>query len=106
MTWQLTTLDPRTKLIIVLCLSSLAVFCQNIYLLLLVLLLTLIVVKLTGGELGQLFSKFKKFIKVFLAVIVIQSIFTNEGQVLLQVMQIKLLTDVGLLRGLQTVLRF
>lgn len=104
--WQLSTLDPRTKLLIVLCLSSLAVFIKNVYLLLLVFFLTLAAVKLTGGEIGSVVNKLKKFIAILLAIIIIQSIFTNEGQVIVQVMQVKLITDVGLLRGIQTILRF
>ncbi|HZK24786.1 MAG TPA: energy-coupling factor transporter transmembrane component T [Oscillospiraceae bacterium] len=104
--WQTPTLDPRTKLLIVLCLSSLAVLIKNVYILLLVLVLTLAAVKLTGGEIWHVFSKLKRFISIFLAVIILQSVFTNEGQAIVQVMQVKLITDVGLLRGLQTILRF
>ena len=104
--WQAAALDPRTKLFLVLIFSSLAVFIKNVYILLLLLFITLLTVKVIGGDITSIFRKLQRLITVFVAIIVIQSIFTAEGQVILQLVKIKLLTDVGLLRGVQTVLRF
>lgn len=104
--WQTAALDPRTKLILVLTFSSLAVFIKNVYILFILLVVTLVAVRAIGGDLWSIFRKLQRFITIFVAIIVIQSIFTAHGHVILQIAQIRLLTDIGLLCGVQTILRF
>ncbi|MCR3922185.1 MAG: energy-coupling factor transporter transmembrane protein EcfT [Firmicutes bacterium] len=101
-----TDLDPRAKLFFVLVISSLAVFLQNTFLLLLVFIVCLGAVAATGGSLGNMLKKFRKFFGIFIAVVLLQSIFTQQGQAILQLGDITLLTDFGLIRGMQTILRF
>ncbi len=98
-------LDPRTKLFIVLCISSLAVWIQDIRYLTIILLIAIIVGKILKCEFFSVIKKIKKMLGIFLAMIVIQSIFTIEGSALLKLGSITLLTDVGMLKALNFILR-
>ncbi|HHU29208.1 MAG: energy-coupling factor transporter transmembrane component T [Bacillota bacterium] len=100
------SLDPRTKIFMVLAISSLAVFLTNIYLLLLVLLLAVAALAFAGGSIVDLLGKLKKLIAIFIAIVFVQSIFTKGGQPLLQAGELVILSDIGLTRGIQTMLRF
>ena len=99
-------LDPRTKLFLVLAISSLAVFVKNIYILLFVFVLSCAAVTVTGISMWNLLKKTKRFFMIFVAIVIIQSVFTQGGQALIRVMDVTLLSDLGLTRGTQTILRF
>ncbi|NLM51581.1 MAG: energy-coupling factor transporter transmembrane protein EcfT [Firmicutes bacterium] len=99
-------LDPRTKLFMVLTVSSLAVFITNLSLLLCVLLLALAAVAFTGGNPLGLLKKLKKFLLIFVVIVFVQSIFTKGGQPVWQVLNFTVVSDLGLVRGLQMILRF
>jgi len=97
-------LDPRTKLVIVFSLSSLAIFVQRINLLLLVLLVSTGLVYLIGGNFSLL-KKVRKFIYLFVVIAILQSIFSPSGESLLRIGEFTLLTSGGLLKGSRVILR-
>jgi energy-coupling factor transport system permease protein len=99
-------LDPRTKLFVVMLISSLAVFVKDIYILLFVFCLTIGAAASLKIDLMGVVKKIKRLLYIFAAIVIIQSIFIKEGAVILQLMNITLITDIGLMRGIQTVLRF
>lgn len=91
--------DPRTKLFVVACLSSLAVLLTGW-----MGLLRLFVASLAFGWLFRV--PFRKWVKrvsrifvLFLGLIVIQSLFVRDGNAILAVREFALVTDTGLERG-------
>ncbi|HLV09292.1 MAG TPA: energy-coupling factor transporter transmembrane component T [Halanaerobiales bacterium] len=97
-------LDPRTKLLMVFSLSSLAVFIKELELLIPVMFIALLLVYFLGGELSVL-KKHSKFLLIFIGIAVIQSIFSPSGEVLLNIGSLKLLTTGGLVKGVRVILR-
>jgi len=100
------SLDPRTKLYLVLCLSTLGVAVTDLRLLLVILAAAAVAVKAAAGSILNLLGKLKRFIFLFLIIVVIQSVFTRGGTAVLRLGQINIITDTGLMRGVQTLLRF
>jgi energy-coupling factor transport system permease protein len=98
-------LDPRSKLVLVLCLSTLGVFIQDIGILAAVLCLSAVLSVVSGSELFALARKFKRILWLFVAIAVIQSIFAPSGRVLVHLGGIKLITAGGLYKGVAMVLR-
>ncbi len=101
---RLLKLDPRTKLIMVFSLSTLAVFVRDIYLLFLVLLVSLITSYIFAGNFSFI-KKMKKFIILFVGIAIIQSIFSPAGEVLFSVGSYTILTTGGLYKGIRVILR-
>lgn len=97
--------DPRTKLIIVLCLSTLGLLLTNSYQLTVVLIVGIAISKFFGGNLLELLVKVKKMIFLLIFIILIQSIFTNSGHGIISIGTFKIITDVGLNRGIGYLLR-
>ncbi len=99
-------LDPRTKLYLVLCLSTLCVAVGDLRLLLAILLAAALALKAAGGSITAMAGKLKQFVLLFLIIVVVQSIFTRGGAAVLRLGQVNIITDMGLVRGTQTLLRF
>jgi len=97
--------DPRTKLVIVLCLSTLGIVMENVISLLFILVLSVVIVIVFKVELRKNFNKVKRLIYLIFLIAVIQSIFSPEGNIILSVGRITLLTTGGLEKGLQFILR-
>jgi len=97
-------LDPRTKLLIVLCLSTLAIGANTTIILFIVSLLALFTAFLFKIDLSRNFKKVKKLVYMLLLIALVQSIFT-EGQALVSIGKIKILTLEGLEKGAQFILR-
>ena len=98
-------LDPRTKLVLVLCLSSLGVFIQDISILAAVLGISAILSAASGIRLFMMFKKFRRILWLFLAIAVIQSVFAPSGSILLSLGGIKVITAGGLYKGASMVFR-
>jgi len=101
-----TSLDPRTKLYLVLCLSTLCVVVGDLRLLLAILLAAALALIAAGGSITGMTGKLKQFVLLFLIIVVVQSIFTRGGAAVLRLGQVNIITDMGLVRGTQTLLRF
>ncbi len=98
-------LDPRTKLFIVLCISSLAVWIQDVTYLSVILVIAIIIGNVLKSEFFSVIKKLRKMLGIFLAMIIIQSVFTKIGNPIFEIGSITLLTDVGLLRAINFILR-
>lgn len=100
-----TKIDPRTKIITVMCISTMAVVIEDFVVLSLVLCLALICVYYFRGDLFLALKKMKYFIYIILGIVVLQSLFVSEGNVLVGTNSIKIITDVGLVKGVEFLLR-
>ncbi len=99
------SLDPRTKLIIAALLSTLAIVYSDINTLVLVLLTTLVVAFTINKEIGYLLSRLKGLLLLVVGIAVLQSLFTSTGVPIVRMGSIILLTDIGIIRGVEFLLR-
>lgn len=98
-------LDPRTKIIFVFFFTAVAIFWGNMVILNITLLLGVFFSIYCGVKLIPLFKKMSRFLRFFIVLIIIQSVFTSQGNSIIQVYQVTVLTDVGIVRGLQYLYR-
>jgi energy-coupling factor transport system permease protein len=98
-------MDPRTKLIIVMCLSTLGLFFTDVYKLSAVFVIGIIVSKILGGNLYALLVRIRKIIYLLFFIVVIQSFFTKGGSPILSIGDFNIITDIGLEKGLGYFLR-
>lgn len=98
-------LDPRTKMVMVICLSSLALLYNTPGRLLLLLAVTVALLLIFRFELSAIGAYLKPFLSLMLFLFVIQCIFSPAGKVLLAVGPVSLITTGGLLTGAGVVLR-
>ncbi|MDD3898517.1 MAG: energy-coupling factor transporter transmembrane component T [Syntrophomonadaceae bacterium] len=98
-------LDPRTKMVMVICLSSLALMYNTPEQLLLVLAVTVVLLLLFRFKLSAIAGYLKPFLFLMLFLFIIQSIFSPGSHVLLAVGSVPLLTTEGLISGAGVVLR-
>lgn len=103
--WGFQSVDPRTKLCIVAVFSTLGVVFRDVWILACIAILSLGLTLLFGVNLKRMWNKMKRFIKLLLGITILQSIFTFAGTPLIQVGGITLLTDYGIIQGLEFVLR-
>lgn len=99
------SIDPRTKIIVVLCISTLGVLINNITYLVGILLISMIVTKIFKGSIFVAIKKVRKILYILIGIIILQSIFIKEGNVLIGVESFKIITDVGLFKGIEFFLR-
>jgi len=100
-----TNIDPRTKLIIVLCLSTLAILVKNILFLSGILLISIIISLFLKVDILQVLREIKRLLYVLLAIAIIQSIFSADGQALIRMGKLTVLTTIGLQKGLEFIIR-
>jgi len=98
-------LDPRTKMVMVICLSCLALIYNTPGRLLLVLATTIVLLLIFRFDPSVVWGYLKPFLSLMLILFVIQCIFSPGGNVLLAVGPVPLVTDNGLLVGGSVVLR-
>lgn len=90
---------------LVLCLSTLGVFIQNIGVLAAVLLISMVLSTASGSRLFVLIKKFRRILWLFVAIAIIQSVFAPSGRVLMHLGEIKIITAGGLYKGVAMMLR-
>lgn len=98
-------LDPRSKFVVVLCLSSLGVLIQEIYPLLLVFIFTVLISSLLGSSLLSAARKMKRLVTVLVFLSFLQSIFAPSGTIFLAVWNLPIITSGGLIKGVMMALR-
>jgi len=98
-------LDPRSKLLMVICISTLAIVYQEPMQLLLVLLVSTLILFLVGADLKKVMQPLRKMLPLLLLLFLVQCIFTRQGAPLLTVYGIGIITDMGLNTGLGVMLR-
>lgn len=98
-------IDPRTKLIMVLCISFLAIIVRDLVSLFQLSIITLILSISFGNNLKSSLFKFKNFLYVIVGIAVLQSLFSNQGMAIFAIGKFTLITDYGLKRGIEFILR-
>jgi len=97
--------DIRTKLAIVAGISTTAVVIQHVYVLSFLLIISILLSALFFGDLKKTMKTTRRLWYVFIAIIVLQSIFNRSGSPLLSIGGFTLLTDIGLVKGAEFLLR-
>lgn len=97
--------DPRTKLFIVIVISSLAIVMDSILKMSILLMVGIGLAQLFGGQYFRVLKKLRGMLTVIISIIILQSLFTGKGEVLFQFAGVKLLTDIGLTKGVLYILR-
>jgi energy-coupling factor transport system permease protein len=97
--------DPRTKLVLVLCLSTLGVLIKDVALLALVLVASLFMSHHFGSSVRKAAYRLRKLFWMLILIAILQSIFSAQGEVLFSWNSITLLTTGGLTQGLEFLLR-
>jgi energy-coupling factor transport system permease protein len=59
-----------------------------------------------GSDMGSLMKKMKRFFWVFAAMVIVQSLFASGSRALVSIGDIVLISEIGLIKGIQIVLRF
>lgn len=98
-------LDVRTKLTIVLCLSSAGVFLQHVYILSALIILTIILAFSFKADLIKALRSTKRLWYILIAIVILQSIFTRSDDVILAIKGFEILTLTGVIKGLEFFLR-
>ncbi|TEB08077.1 Energy-coupling factor transporter transmembrane protein EcfT [Pelotomaculum schinkii] len=101
----MTGLDPRTKIVIIICLSTLAVFLNEPRPLLLLFVFTLVVLLLMRINFFRMVMRFKKLLPLLLLMLIIQSVFTAGGEVMLSFQGVNILTTNGIHSSLSILFR-
>lgn len=97
--------DVRTKLAIVAGISTTAVVIQHAYVLTLLLIISIVLSALFYGKPGKTIAATRRLWYVFIAIVIMQSIFNRTGSPLLALDGFAILTDVGLVKGIEFLLR-
>lgn len=100
-----TALDPRTKLVIALSLSTTAVLIKELRFLAGILLMSFVIALLFKSPLFSIIQKLKRILGVIVFLMLIQSLFVADGTNILTLGTITLLSLGGIMKGLQLVIR-
>lgn len=98
-------IDPRTKLFFVVCFSTLGVVFENLYVLLAVFSIEILFALMLRVNVLAIMFRLKKIFFVVIGIVVIKSLFMSTGNTLIGYKDIKILTDVGLIKGGEYLLR-
>lgn len=98
-------LDPRTKLLMVFCFSTLAIISEDTLSLCIILILTLIVTLFFKVNLKRSLNKVKRLLYMIAVIAIVQSIFSSKGEVLFSIGSLPVLTSIGLEKGIQFIVR-
>jgi energy-coupling factor transport system permease protein len=97
--------DVRTKLAIVAGISTTAVVIQDVYVLSFLLIISILLSAFFFGDIKKTLRATRRLWYLFLAIVILQSIFNRSGSSLLTIGDFTILTDIGLLRGAEFLLR-
>lgn len=98
-------LDPRTKLLLVVCFTTLAVLAKDIIHLAIVFGFTLITVLLFKTNTSTALNRIKGLISVIIFITVVQSLTVKGGVPLIHIGKVNIVTSAGLIMGLEFMLR-
>lgn len=98
-------IDPRTKLVQVLILSTLALIYNNLWTLWLILFAAIVIALINNVKLISILIRLKKLIKMVILIALIQSLLTNTGNPILKIGNITIFTDYGIIKSLEFILR-
>jgi len=97
--------DVRAKLAVIVCLSTIGVFIQHVYVLSVILILSVVCALLFGVNLIRALKATKRLWYLFFVIVVLQSIFLHQGAVLLSIKSFAILTTGGIIKGMEFLLR-
>lgn len=97
--------DPRTKLTLVAILSTFALIYNRLSILLSLLIVSILLAISIGSDLKGLVIRLKKLIYLVLVIAVVQSIFTRVGDPIISIGDFHLITDYGIRKSLEFILR-
>ncbi|SHJ21617.1 energy-coupling factor transport system permease protein [Dethiosulfatibacter aminovorans DSM 17477] len=97
--------DPRTKLFIVMCISTLGLFFSNPWMQLTVFFLGLLAAFIFKASLMSSVKRLRKMMSVIVMIVILQSIFVKSGNVVIGTKNFTLITDEGLKRGFGFLMR-
>jgi energy-coupling factor transport system permease protein len=97
--------DPRTKLVQVLILSTLALIYNDLSTLSLILFTSIAIALLHSVNLISITVRLKKLIKIIIIIAIVQSLLTRSGNPILKIGNYTLLTDYGVLKSLEFIMR-
>ena len=97
--------DPRTKLIIVLFFSTISLIYEEIWILVLIFVLSAIIALAMKSSLVAILVRLRKLLGVMAAIAIVQSLFTKTGSPIAKIGDITLLTDYGAAKALEFILR-
>ncbi|MDD3306911.1 MAG: energy-coupling factor transporter transmembrane component T [Acetobacterium sp.] len=98
-------IDPRTKIILVLCLTSMVLIVENIWFVIGIGVISVTCALFMRVELFDLIKRYHRILILILTISLVQSIFTQDDQVLLEVAGISILTENGIKLGVKTFIR-
>jgi len=98
-------IDPRAKLMAALVLSTLAILIQDMVFLLVLFLYTFFFLVLFKVNVLDILPRIKRFVPLFIGLLVIQSIFSPSGQALISLANMNIITYGGIEKGITVVLR-
>ena len=98
-------MDPRPKLVIILLLSTLALIYDDIFILSIILLVSFLIAILIKSDLTAILFKLKKIIILMAAIAIAQSLFIKTGNPIIKLSNITVVTDYGIIRALEFILR-
>lgn len=99
------TLDPRVKILLVGVVSTLAIVFQDLRILLVLFVTSLLLTVCFRIQIASLFFRLRHFLGLFIFIVTVQSIFTRKGTVLLNLFNVIIITEDGILMGLSVFLR-
>ena len=98
-------LDPRCKMMMMLCISSLALAFLRPLVLLGILVFTWVILIIGRAELKQFIRQIKPLFYMIISLFIIQCLFTTNGNALLKVGEVTIVTDYGFNMALCVILR-
>lgn len=98
--------DPRIKLIFILLATTCSLVISNVWYQLLIAAITFMFTLVFRGDLFGLFKRLKHFVQLILFVVLMQMIFQRQGEALIVIRNITVLTVEGLNESLKMCLRF
>ncbi len=98
-------LDPRTKLAMVLVISTLAILYNNLLSLSILLIFTILIALAMQSDLFSILKRIKKLIILMVGIAFVQSVTTRTGNSILSIKGFTLITDYGLIKAMEFILR-
>jgi energy-coupling factor transport system permease protein len=98
-------IDPRAKLVAVVVISTLAILIQDAGFLIGLGLFTLLCIMYFKADFTPLYKRLWRLMPLFVGLLIIQSIFSPSGSVLVSAAGIRLITSGGLIKGVTVILR-
>lgn len=99
------TIDPRTKIILVLCLTSMVLIVENIWFILGIGVISILCALLMDVKFFEMIKRYKRIFILLLSISIIQSVFTADTNVVIEVLGIPILTEKGIALGIKTFVR-